>query len=53
MDINEFKRIGTKNKGIHIRVTDADKMWLKKNQVSPTKVFDKILAELKKSNKQR
>jgi len=51
MDLNEFKKGCKKDKIITVRTTKKDYDWMKKNQIKPSKVFHKILAELKKSKK--
>jgi len=53
MDMNEFKKkaASRKDKVISIRIKVDDKIWLDKNKISPTKIFDNFLEKARKSNK--
>ncbi|GAG76758.1 unnamed protein product, partial [marine sediment metagenome] len=39
-----------KNKPINLRIKSSDSIWLRKNNVSPQRLFDQALEDLKKSN---
>lgn len=52
MDITGFKkRAAPKKEIVSVRVTTADKVWLKQNKISPTKVFDDFLTKARENNK--
>ena len=52
MDLNEFKiKAMKKEKILSIRASKKDYEWLKKYNISPTKIFNIKLEELKRSRK--
>jgi len=48
MKIEEVKKTKPKKSQINIRINQLDKDWLKIMGISPTKVFNKSIKELKK-----
>ncbi len=50
MDIKNLQRKERKNKPINLRIKTSDSIWLRKHNVSPQRLFDEALEDLKKSN---
>jgi|TARA_R100000750_G_scaffold5568_1_gene4252 hypothetical protein len=51
--LEKFKKAAAKKKSkvITFRATKKDYDWIKKNKISPSKIFDNFLAEIKKKSK--
>ncbi len=47
MDIKDIQQEDKRDKVISVRTTTKDFKWIKKNKLSPTKIFNKALEETK------
>jgi hypothetical protein len=47
MEIQKLKKQETKKEIISVRATKKDKEWIEKNELSPSKIFDEALKEIK------
>lgn len=50
-ELNNFKKTPKKDKTVSIKVTSENKNFLKKNKISPSKIFDGALDKLKEQLK--
>jgi len=53
MELKDIKRMSRKTININLKITPETSEWLKKNKISPTRLWDKAVEELIEKQKSK